>query len=195
MYIFRAYQSPCSGTHCGLQCAHMPNFASRNQFGHWYDLSDSQKGKKGPLGTSPLKSCSCCSARAMRAKARTENPPVKNDLRFILGPSPFLIPARVSALCCTPGNARSFHCFTRRFDLLSDSSAAALLAYIFPSGMWRWGANSLSRSGNSTNTARLFPIRFAGPISPQPEDWLQDPPVLQSGETHRAGSIHATSVL
>ena len=24
----RAYQSPCSGTHCGLQCAQIPNFAS-----------------------------------------------------------------------------------------------------------------------------------------------------------------------
>ena len=34
MYIWRAYQSPCSGTHCADQWAQMPNFASRNQSGH-----------------------------------------------------------------------------------------------------------------------------------------------------------------
>ena len=36
MYICRAYQSPCSGTHWALQCAQMPNFASRNHSGHPY---------------------------------------------------------------------------------------------------------------------------------------------------------------
>ena len=45
-YMFRAYQSPYSGTHCGPQCAHMPNFASRNQSGVWYCASDAHVGWK-----------------------------------------------------------------------------------------------------------------------------------------------------
>src|ERR1035438_9121065 len=48
IYMPRAYQSPCSGTHCGLQCAQIPNLASLNQSGHRYVLSDSQFGRKGP---------------------------------------------------------------------------------------------------------------------------------------------------
>ncbi len=38
MYMLRAYQSPCSGTHCAVQCAQMPNFASRNHSGVRYWL-------------------------------------------------------------------------------------------------------------------------------------------------------------
>src|SRR3954468_22682105 len=47
-YMLRAYQSPCSGTHCADQCAQMPNFASRNQLGARYCLSESQVGWNGP---------------------------------------------------------------------------------------------------------------------------------------------------
>src|SRR5512144_2673552 len=46
MYMFRAYQSPYSGTHCGPQCAHMPNFASRNQSGVRYCASEAHVGWK-----------------------------------------------------------------------------------------------------------------------------------------------------
>src|SRR6266852_4698700 len=48
MYMFRAYQSPCSGKHCALQCAHMPNFASRNHSGARYCFRDSHSGRNGP---------------------------------------------------------------------------------------------------------------------------------------------------
>src|SRR4051812_10289769 len=48
MYIRRAYQSPCSGTHWAVQWAQMPNFASRNQSGAWYCLSESHVGWNGP---------------------------------------------------------------------------------------------------------------------------------------------------
>src|SRR3954454_24476227 len=48
MYIRRAYQSPCLGTHCALQWAQIPNFASRNQSGVLYCFSDSQDPEKGP---------------------------------------------------------------------------------------------------------------------------------------------------
>src|SRR5713101_1522892 len=49
MYIFRPYQSPCSGTHCADQCAHMPNFASRNHSGVLYcAFSECQLGSNGP---------------------------------------------------------------------------------------------------------------------------------------------------
>src|ERR1700733_1152878 len=49
MYIFRAYQSPASGTHCGLQCAHMPNFASRYHSGVSYCSRESHVGWYGPV--------------------------------------------------------------------------------------------------------------------------------------------------
>src|SRR5260370_398470 len=49
MYIFRPYQSPCSGTHCADQCAQMPNFASRNHSGVLYcAFSECQLGSNGP---------------------------------------------------------------------------------------------------------------------------------------------------
>src|SRR5690349_12749985 len=48
-YIFLAYQSPASGWHCGPQCAHMPNLASRNQSGVVKFCNDSQVGANGPF--------------------------------------------------------------------------------------------------------------------------------------------------
>ena len=49
MYMFRAYQSPCSGWHWAPQWAQMPNLASRNHAGHWYcDSSDCQSGLNLP---------------------------------------------------------------------------------------------------------------------------------------------------
>ena len=42
MYMFRAYQSPYMGTDCGPQWDQMPNFASRNQSGHWYSRRESK---------------------------------------------------------------------------------------------------------------------------------------------------------
>jgi hypothetical protein len=48
MYMLRAYQSPCSGTHCADQWFHMPNLASRNQSGVVQAVSDSHVGLKGP---------------------------------------------------------------------------------------------------------------------------------------------------
>src|SRR6478736_7912654 len=46
--MWRAYQSPCSGSHCGPQWAQMPNFAFRNHSGAWYCCSDSQVGANLP---------------------------------------------------------------------------------------------------------------------------------------------------
>src|SRR5688500_4682299 len=47
MYMLRAYQSPISGAHCALQCAQMPNLASRNQSGVRYpSTSESHVGAK-----------------------------------------------------------------------------------------------------------------------------------------------------
>ena len=34
--MLRAYQSPAAGTHCAVQCAQIPNLASRNQSGTLY---------------------------------------------------------------------------------------------------------------------------------------------------------------
>src|ERR1700733_5292711 len=55
MYIWRPYQSPASGTHCGLQWAQMPNLASRYHSGASYWRSESHVGWEGPsparLGT------------------------------------------------------------------------------------------------------------------------------------------------
>ena len=48
MYMLRAYQSPCSGTHCAVQWFHIPNLASRNQSGVVQAVSDSHVGLKGP---------------------------------------------------------------------------------------------------------------------------------------------------
>src|ERR1035441_3607649 len=48
MYMLRAYQSPCSGTHCAVQCAQIPNLASRNQSGARYSRRDSQSPRKTP---------------------------------------------------------------------------------------------------------------------------------------------------
>ena len=53
MYILRAYQSPASGTHCGPQCAHMPNLASRYHSGASYARSDSHSALNGPSPASP----------------------------------------------------------------------------------------------------------------------------------------------
>jgi len=52
MYMFRAYQSPASGTHCGVQWHQMPNLASRYHSGASYCISESHVGLYGP---SPLK--------------------------------------------------------------------------------------------------------------------------------------------
>ena len=49
--MFWAYQSPCSGWHCGPQCAQMPNLASRYQSGTWKAESDSSVGLNGPSAT------------------------------------------------------------------------------------------------------------------------------------------------
>src|ERR1035437_6869707 len=46
--MLRAYQSPSSGTHCGLQCAQMPNFASWHHSGAAYCISESHVGLYGP---------------------------------------------------------------------------------------------------------------------------------------------------
>src|ERR1700676_2637267 len=48
MYILRAYQSPASGTHWGLQWAQMPNLASRYHSGASYCRSESHVGWYGP---------------------------------------------------------------------------------------------------------------------------------------------------
>src|SRR5216683_288962 len=52
MYMFRAYQSPCSGKHCALQCAHMPNFASRN-----HSVRDIVSETPTQAGTGRKRSC------------------------------------------------------------------------------------------------------------------------------------------
>ena len=44
MYIWRAYQSPISGTASGPQQAQNPSLASRNHSGARYCLSDSKSG-------------------------------------------------------------------------------------------------------------------------------------------------------
>ena len=49
MYIPLAIQSPDPSTHCGPQCAQMPNFASRNHCGVSYFRSDSHVGSKSPF--------------------------------------------------------------------------------------------------------------------------------------------------
>src|ERR1035438_1102172 len=46
--MLRAYQSPASGTHCGLQWAQIPNFASRYHSGASYSSSESHVGLYGP---------------------------------------------------------------------------------------------------------------------------------------------------
>ena len=46
--MLRAYQSPCSGTHCAVQWFQMPNLASRNQSGVVQAVSDSHVGLNGP---------------------------------------------------------------------------------------------------------------------------------------------------
>src|SRR5690242_2244454 len=59
-YILRAYQSPCSGTHCADQCAQIPNLASRNHSGHVYPaVSDSQVGWNGPVAIEGLGETPC----------------------------------------------------------------------------------------------------------------------------------------
>src|SRR3954471_7953260 len=66
MYIFRAYQSPCSGTHCGDQWAQIPNLASRNHSGHRYWASDCHDGSNLPGVLS--------SARRLGTNTMTTNP-------------------------------------------------------------------------------------------------------------------------
>src|SRR3569833_1360976 len=85
MYMLRAYQSPRSGTHCGLQCAQMPNLASRNHAGHSYASSDAQYGRNGPVGTSPAKNGDWLPARAAAAASR---PPAMKSRRFITASPP-----------------------------------------------------------------------------------------------------------
>jgi hypothetical protein len=87
MYMFRAYQSPCSGTHCGLQCAQIPNFASRNQSGQRYDFKDSQNGRNGPSGTSPRKKGDLPAALAIPDNASALALLSRNDLRFKIAAS------------------------------------------------------------------------------------------------------------
>src|SRR6185437_11136496 len=82
MYMFRAYQSPCSGTHCGLQCAQIPNFASRNQSGQRYDFKDSQNGKNGPSGTCPRNNCELANALDIPVNPKADVPPSRNVRRF-----------------------------------------------------------------------------------------------------------------
>src|SRR5947207_10787055 len=83
MYMFLAYQSPCSGTHCGLQCAQMPNFASRNHSGQRYDFRDSQNGKNGPSGIFPAKKGDAFAVSAMNVASSDADVPDRNDLRCI----------------------------------------------------------------------------------------------------------------
>lgn len=137
MYIFRAYQSPCSGTHCGLQCAQIPNFASRNQSGQRYDFRDSQNGRNGPSGTSPRKKGESPAALAIADNASALAPLSRNDRRFKIAyllQSPhrfhFLIVLHGNTpkrRCCAPaaitavlnrrssyGDASSFFCIARK---------------------------------------------------------------------------------
>src|SRR6478735_4340217 len=81
---FRAYQSPCSGTHCGLQCAQIPNFASRNQSGQRYAFRDSQKGKNGPSAICPRKNCESPNTLETPVNAKAHAPPSRSDRRFTL---------------------------------------------------------------------------------------------------------------
>src|SRR5215469_10242044 len=53
MYMLRPYQSPFSATHCGLQCAQMPNLASWYHSGASYCCSDSHVGAYGPEPARP----------------------------------------------------------------------------------------------------------------------------------------------
>src|SRR5271157_6406187 len=73
----RAYQSPCSGWHCGPQCAQIPNFALRNHSGTSYCLSDSHDGWNLPGATGSALSLILelnwgTSAAASRRAARVE---------------------------------------------------------------------------------------------------------------------------
>ena len=80
--MFRAYQSPCSGTHCGLQCAQIPNFASRNQFGQRYAFRDSQNGRNGPSGIFPRKNAESAKDFGIPANAKAQAAPCSSDRRF-----------------------------------------------------------------------------------------------------------------
>src|ERR1035438_7488627 len=57
MYMLRAYQSPYSADDCGPQCAHSPNFASRNHSGIRYACRDSGGALNGPAAISGFRSC------------------------------------------------------------------------------------------------------------------------------------------
>ena len=57
MYIRRAYQSPCSGTHCAVQWAQMPNLASRNQSGARVLLQRIPGRLKGPEASERRDGC------------------------------------------------------------------------------------------------------------------------------------------
>ena len=81
----------------------MPNLASLNQSGHRYDFNDSQNGKKGPGGISPLKNCESLQLRAIRDRAGTAIPPAKNDRRFIICYSPSVLCSLIHRLVSIAG--------------------------------------------------------------------------------------------
>jgi hypothetical protein len=88
--MMRPYQSPNSGSHCGPQCAQMPNLALRNQSGVWYFSSDCQSGANGPAAMVPAGDCASASA----ARATPDNATAgmaapmcfNKSLRFIVSP-------------------------------------------------------------------------------------------------------------
>src|SRR3954471_8478379 len=84
-YIRRAYQSPCSGTHCAVQCAQIPNLASRNQVGVRYCFKDSHVGSNGPATRGLVAVCVAASAVATaRDRAAAGMPPARSCINLRL---------------------------------------------------------------------------------------------------------------
>src|SRR3954471_7191600 len=84
-YIRRAYQSPCSGTHCAVQCAQMPNLASRNQAGVRYCFSDSHVGSNGPVTRRLVADrVGALAVRTARDRAAAGMPPARSCINLRL---------------------------------------------------------------------------------------------------------------
>src|ERR1044071_4322707 len=85
--MFLAYQSPASGWHCGPQCAHMPNLASRNHSGVLKSCNDSQVGLNGPFAMDSFKNWSSKKLPARERDNHREGKvaaiPLMSVLRFI----------------------------------------------------------------------------------------------------------------
>src|SRR5690349_6723029 len=83
--MLRPYQSPASGTHCGPQCAQIPNLASRNQSGtRWTAASDCQ------LGAALF---APCAARSGAAAAPAAAPIAPRRVKPLIGYHPLALHA------------------------------------------------------------------------------------------------------